>query len=104
MKWLVNVADEMDDESQRLGLRVLVRAGLEYVYLLLQGCDDVGGGQRRQGGAIGGERGIDEVKLFERIKLSDRSKVVSPVSGVDEVQVLRRYGGGIYWTEEPIVL
>lgn len=34
MKRLVNVADKVNDEPQRLGLRVLAGACLEYVYIV----------------------------------------------------------------------
>jgi hypothetical protein len=38
---LVNVADEMDDESECLSLIILIGARPEYVYVVVQRFDDV---------------------------------------------------------------
>jgi hypothetical protein len=98
VKWLMNVADKVNDEPQCLSLRVLVRAGLEYVYIVLQGFDDVVRLRHagRQRGAVCGERLVDEVKRFEGIKFGERSEIVRPVGGVDEVLTLFGDSGGVY--------
>ena len=52
MKWLVNVADKVDDETQRLCLRLLVVTRLEYVDVVLESFDDIVRFDCRQGRAI----------------------------------------------------
>src|SRR5439155_13547786 len=47
MQRLMDITDEMNDQAQCLRPGILISTRLEYVYILLQGRDDIGCGQGR---------------------------------------------------------
>ncbi len=92
----MNIADKVNDEPQCLSLRVLVSTCLEYVYVVLQGRDNVRRGQGRELCSIERKRCVDKVKLQRPLKGRDRSKVVRPVCGINKVWAVLCNIGRVY--------
>lgn len=86
MQRLVDVADEMDDEAQRLGALDRVGGGFQRRHVVFQGVDDVGFRRPiRQGGMVGAEELVDVMHRRGKRILGQVFDLVGPHRGADKV-------------------
>src|SRR5262249_24505232 len=87
MKRLMNIADEMNNESERLGPSLVIAACLQNLNIVVQGLDDVFGLGLIfwQISAVAGKRVIDIMIVVIMRKGFAALNIISPMRCIDEI-------------------